>query len=221
MTYDILAGDMASYLISLYKQYETAILLYHNLDHTQTVIKRTNEIAANYSLNDEEKFVLLAAAWFHDTGHLFGEAKDHEERSAFIMREYLEAKEVEIKVIDLIGGCIRATKLPQSPGTLLEDIICDADIYNLGTEDFFRTDKLLKREFELRNNTSLDDWSWDEKTSDLLEDHQYFTHYCQATLEKGRQKNIEIIHTLLVKSNDSQPGAQNAPSSLNKNSISI
>ena len=199
MIFDILGEHIATYVTGLYTQYQTAILLYHNLGHTQTVVKRTQEIAANYSLNDEDKFTILAAAWFHDTGHLFAEAEHHEARSVSIMRDYLETKGTKIKIIDLIEGCILATKVPQSPKSLLEEIICDADIYNLGIDDFFRTDKLLKRETELRNNTLLDDWEWDKKTLDLLENHKYFTLYCQDTLEKGRQKNIEILHTVLGK----------------------
>jgi predicted metal-dependent HD superfamily phosphohydrolase len=207
MTYDILAQHTAIYVISLYKKYQTAILLYHNLEHTQTVIARTNEIAANYSLKEEEIFILLAAAWFHDTGHLFGEARDHEERSVSIMRDYLKANGAGVRIIELVKACILATKIPQNPGSLLEEIICDADIYNLGTEDFFRTDKLLKREIELRNNASLDDWNWDKKTLELLENHKYFTRYCQVILEKGRQRNIEIIHALLCNINNTWPTA--------------
>jgi predicted metal-dependent HD superfamily phosphohydrolase len=199
--FDILGEHIATYVTDLYTQYQTAILLYHNLYHTQTVVKRTQEIAANYSFNDEDKFTLLAAAWFHDTGHLFAEAEYHEARSVSVMRDYLETKGIKIKIIDLIEGCILATKVPQSPKSLLEEIICDADIYNLGIDDFFRTDKLLKRETELRNNTLLNDWEWDKKTLDLLENHKYFTLYCQDTLEKGRQKNIEILHTVLGKIN--------------------
>src|SRR5258705_13897232 len=110
MIFDILGEHIATYVTGLYTQYETAILLYHNLDHTQTVVERTQEIAANYSFNDEDKFTLLAAAWFHDTGHLFAEAEHHEARSISVMRDYLETKGTKIKIIDLIEGCILATK---------------------------------------------------------------------------------------------------------------
>ena len=201
MIFDILGKHIATDVAGLYTQYQTAILLYHNLDHTQTVVERTQEIAPNYCLNEEDEFTLLAAAWFHDTGQLFADAEHHEVRSVSVMRDYLEKKGTEIKIIDLIEGCILATKVPQAPKSLLEEIICDADIYNLGIDDFFRTDKLLKRETELRNNILLDDWEWDKKTLDLLENHKYFTLYCQDTLEKGRQKNIEMLHTVLGKIN--------------------
>ena len=34
-----------------------------------------------------------------------------------------------------------ATKLPQSPHSLIEQIICDADLFNLGTDMFRETGK--------------------------------------------------------------------------------
>lgn len=108
------------------------------------------------------------------------------------MQKYLEAKGVEKKIIDTIKGCILATKLSQNPTSLLEEIISDADTYNLGTEDFSKTDRLLKKKFELRNNTSPDNWN-----IELLEKHKYFTSCCRAKLEKGKQKKIEVMRTLL------------------------
>ncbi|MEJ7822120.1 MAG: HD domain-containing protein [Chitinophagaceae bacterium] len=192
-----LVDQTAIYVAELYKKYQTPDLFYHNLEHTQNVVKRTKEIAANYSFDETELFILVAAAWFHDTGYLFGVAKQHEERSVSIMQKYLEAKCVEKKIIDIIKGCILATKLSQNPTSLLEEIICDADTYNLGTEDFFKTDRLLKKEFELRNNASPD--NWDKQTLELLEKHKYFTSCCRDKLEKGKQKNIEVMRTLLNK----------------------
>ena len=187
MKFDISGEHIATYVTGLYTQYQTAILLYHNLDHIKTVVERTQEIGANYSLNEEDRFTLLAAAWFHDTGYLFADAAHHEAKSVSVMRAYLEA-ETEIKIIDLIEGCILATKLPQAPKSLLEEIVCDADVYNLGIDDFFRTDKLLKRETELRNNILLDDWEWDKKTLGLLENHKYFTLYCRIRWKKADRK---------------------------------
>jgi len=40
--------------------------LYHNLRHTQRVVKRTKELVESCEISDKEKEVLLIAAWFHD-----------------------------------------------------------------------------------------------------------------------------------------------------------
>ncbi len=190
-----LVEQVAMHVTELYKQCQTPVLLYHNLEHTQNVVMRTDEIASNYSLNKTELCILSVAAWFHDTGQLFGEAEQHEERSVSIMQNYLETKVTEKKVIDAIKECILATRLPHNPKSLLEEIICDADTYNLANDDFFKTDKLLKKEVELRTNTSPE--NWDKQTLELLEKHTYFTACCKNKLEKGKQKNIEVMRTLL------------------------
>jgi predicted metal-dependent HD superfamily phosphohydrolase len=191
----LLTHHISEYVKSLYIQNQNPALLYHNLEHTEKVVHRTYEIAANYSFDEKEISILSAAAWFHDTGHLFGKAIHHEARSISIMRTYLQTKQVDKKIIDAVEGCILATELPQNPKTLLEEIVCDADTFNLGTKEFFDTDRLLKKEVELRGDIRID--NWEKNTLDLLTKHRYFTPYCQALLNKGKQENIEIVRSFL------------------------
>jgi hypothetical protein len=148
------------------------------------------EIARNYAFSETELFILSAAAWFHDTGHLFGGVKLHELRGVRIMEDFFETKRLQKGTIDKIRDCICATKLLQTPASLLEEVICDADTYNLGTRDFIKNDKLLKKEYELRN---IDVYNWEKKTLNLLLTHKFFTQYCQALLNGVKEKNIEIV----------------------------
>ena len=189
-----LAEKTGTYVKRLFNQYQANDLKYHNLEHTKSVIKRTLEIAANYSLRETELFILSAAAWFHDTGHLVGGPELHEDRSVIIMQSFLEGNEVAKDIIDKVEGCICATKLPQQPKSLLEEIVCDADTYKLGTKDFFKADKLLKKEFLLRG-IPVD--NWEEKTLEFLLSHKFFTPYCQVLLNKGREENINLVRSLL------------------------
>ena len=189
-----LAEKTGIYVKRLFNQYRTNDLKYHNLKHTKSVIKRTAEIAANYSFSETELFILFAGAWFHDTGHLVGGPELHEDRSVIIMKSFLARNEVAKDIIDKIESCICATKLPPQPKSLLEEIVCDADTYKLGTKDFLKTDKLLKRECELRN-MPVD--NWEEKTLEFLLSHKYFTPYCQALLNKGKEENINSVRYLL------------------------
>ena len=62
--------------------------LYHNLKHTQRVVKSTRELIAAHDLNDEDTEALLLTAWFHDTGYTKG-SSEHEEQSAEIARALL------------------------------------------------------------------------------------------------------------------------------------
>jgi hypothetical protein len=86
-----------------------------------------------------------------------------------------------------------ATKMPQLPGVLLEQIICDADLFHLGNDDFFDNDKLLFREVNALYNTDISKQDWRRKSIKFLKDHHYHTDYCQVLLNDGKQKNIEKL----------------------------
>ena len=183
------------YVIRLFQQYQTPAHVYHNLHHTKTVVLRANEIALNYSLTETELFIVASAAWFHDVGHLFGPAAGHEAKSVIAMRTYLQKQDIEPGILNAIEACILATKLPQYPKSLPEEIVCDADCYHLGTHEFYITNEQVKKEFELRNN--LIPVNWDESTLRLLEQHKYFTTYCKTLLEAGKQNNIHFLRKKL------------------------
>ena len=110
------------------------------------------------------------------------------------MKKILKTKLLPKEITDKIEDCICATKLSQEPKSLLEEIIGDADTYNLGTDEFLVTDELLKKEWILRN-MPVD--HWEEKTLELLQDHQYFIRNCKTLLKKGREENIRLVRKLL------------------------
>jgi len=166
---------------------------YHNLEHTQGVVARCREIAAYYSLGKRETFVLVAAAWFHDIGHLYGSIEGHEERGVVLMKQYLSHVPGELTAA--IAACILATKLPSHPRSLSERIICDADTYHLGTVLFRQTDPLVHREIELRKGMVITDWS--SKTLAMLRRHEFFTDYCQTLLAAGKAENVAWVEAQL------------------------
>ncbi len=124
-------------------------LVFHNFEHTQNVVKRTKEIAGHYNVSEHEMLILFTAAWFHDIGHLFTEPSKHEEMSCEIMRKFMTGKVEDEKIIDEVEACIMATKFPRNPKNLLQQIICDADTYHLGTKEFKNTNKKALEEHSL------------------------------------------------------------------------
>ena len=165
-------------------------LLYHNINHTRNVVKRVQEIAGVYSLNEEELFILQAAAWFHDTGHLFSNMAQHEEMSVQIMRIYLGDK-LEEQMLNNIANCIMVTNIAVKPVSLIEMIICDADTYHFGTTEFHQTDPVVWQEMEKRLGKTIERKV--EKSLHLLQIHSFYTHHCQTLLHKGKQENIEWL----------------------------
>lgn len=184
--------EAAKYVKLLYEVDEKKNLLYHNEEHAENVVLHVNEIVAHYELTDQEIIALNLAAWFHDIGHLYTTPIEHEIKSAEIAENWLRTQNADSDLIDIVKELIVTTKLSTPPQNLLQEIIKDADTYHFGTEDFKKTDKLLKKEMRLRNLTiMLSDWQ--QKTIELLEQHQYYTQYCKDLLNDCKSKNMEKV----------------------------
>jgi predicted metal-dependent HD superfamily phosphohydrolase len=192
MNYQLLLEQAQDYVSTYYKTHDTSNLLYHNLKHTQDVVAATIKIANHYQLSDDDFFIVMAAVWFHDLGYMVDVA-NHEEKGAEIAAAFFEEQHVDKKHIELIINCIRATKMPQSPTTLPEQIVCDADLFHLGTKDFKDKDKLLFKEINLLHNAGLDKQQWREKSIKFLESHNYYTDYCRLLLNGTKEKNLEEL----------------------------
>ncbi|ASU35089.1 Pycsar system effector family protein [Mucilaginibacter xinganensis] len=192
MNHQQLLEQAQDYVLKFYRTHDTSTLIYHNLQHTQDVVAAAIKIANHYQLNDDDFFVVMAAVWFHDLGYMI-DLNSHEEKGAELASDFFEEHNVNKKHIELIVSCIMATRMPQAPKTLLEEIVCDADLFNLGTDKFKEKDKLLLKEVNLLHNTSLTKQQWREKSISFLESHSYHTDYCKVLLNNTKEKNLEEI----------------------------
>ena len=186
------------YVTGLFDQKHSPALVFHNLEHTKNVVKHTQEIATHYNVTEKEMLILKAAAWFHDTGHLFTEPAKHEEMSCDIMKKFMKNHLDDESIADEIAGCIMATKLPRNPKSLLQQIICDADTFHLGTEDFKEINKKNFEELKLRNGDA-DPVQFKEDTIKLLQTHYYYTNYCKELLNERKNKNLKKLEKKVEK----------------------
>ena len=67
--------------------------VYHNLAHTQRVVKKTKELTEESDIADTEKQQLIIASWFHDTGFT-KTIEDHETESVMIASEFLKSNDI-------------------------------------------------------------------------------------------------------------------------------
>jgi hypothetical protein len=190
MDYNKLYKKIEEYVTGLFEQMHEPAFVFHNLEHTQKVVKRTKEIAGHYKLTEDEMLVLFTAAWFHDTGHLFTEPSKHEEKGCEIMRKFMTGKVDDEKIISQTEGCIMSTKLPRNPKNMLQQIICDADTYHFGTKDFKTTNKNALEEQSRRLGKN-DPVKFKEETINMLETHQFYTNYAQDLLNERKENNLK------------------------------
>lgn len=181
---------VAQHQLDFFQSQADPNLVYHNLPHTEGVVKAARQIADHYQLNQRNYFIVVAAAWFHDAGY-YVEYGEHEARGAELATRFLQTLEVDESTINEVKNCILATRMPQAPTTLLEEIVCDADLFHLGTDEFPEKNKLMRKEAELRNGTAINKDEWRQSTIRLFETHHYFTDYCQLLLNDTKQQHLD------------------------------
>jgi hypothetical protein len=189
MDYNAILSQVETYVRDFFRARADKKHVYHNLAHTESVVRGAVEIANHFQLEERRYFIVVSAAWFHDLGYFVDKA-NHEAEGARLARSFLEKAGVEATVIDKIEGCILATRLPQRPHGLLEEIVCDADLYHLGTESFRDTNKLMHREAELLSGKTISGTEWRVSTIAFLESHHYWTDYCQLALNDTQEVNL-------------------------------
>ncbi|GGI28615.1 Pycsar system effector family protein [Pedobacter mendelii] len=201
MDYKQLQIDVEKHVNNYFNTHQDSRLVYHNLQHTKDVVDATHQIANHYQLNDEEFFIVTTAAWFHDTGY-FEDVFHHEIKGAELANKYLETEGVSEEIRIKVSNAILSTKIPQKPTNQLENILCDADLFHLGTEDFRKKGKLMHKEAELIYKKDISKNEWRIKDIQFLEKQHYHTDYVNLLLSEQKAKNIEKIKSKLSDQKD-------------------
>lgn len=192
MNFSELLQLVARHQLDFFQSQTDSHLVYHNLPHTQGVVKAASQIADHYQLNERDYFIVVSAAWFHDAGYYI-DYSDHESRGADLAAAFLHTLGADESVIGEIRQCILATRMPQAPQNLLQQIVCDADLFHLGTSEFPDKNKLMRKEVELKTGAAINKDEWRLGTIRLLENHHYFTSYCQLLLNDTKQENLNRL----------------------------
>lgn len=187
------------YVTQQFEQRANPVLVYHNMAHTLQVVHAAEQIAAYYRLTDADQLVVLLAAWFHDLGYVLGARAEHEQAGANAAKAFIGEQQLPESVAQAVEGCILATRIPQMPNNLLEQIVCDADLFHLGSKEFNKRNKLLRAEAELAGKQEISGLEWTVSTINFLEAHKYHTAYSQTLLKQQKEENLERLKAKLEK----------------------
>ncbi|MBN2638115.1 MAG: HD domain-containing protein [Bacteroidales bacterium] len=166
-------------------------LTYHGIHHTLSVLNSCNQYIRRMHIPPAEAYLLRTAALMHDTGYLWS-IENHEEKSMAFAWEILPFWNYSALEINQVNGMIRATKIPQSPTTLLEQIIGDADLDYLGTDSFHVISEQLFD--ELKNYGRISGrQEWNQLQIKFLQNHSYHTPYALKYREPVKQKHLQDL----------------------------
>jgi predicted metal-dependent HD superfamily phosphohydrolase len=169
---------------------------YHDFHHSKSVVEACQAIGEASNLAEEDLEVVTLGAWFHDVGYVEG-IDGHEERSVDMATSFLQEVEYPKEKIAQVAGCIRATRMPQNPKNLVEQVLCDADIAHLASKDFLELSERVRLEIEHRMRIKLSELEWLTMNIDFVAGHRYFTDYAKTMFEEQRGRNLEILREKL------------------------
>jgi predicted metal-dependent HD superfamily phosphohydrolase len=206
------------FVVNLFSEKIGKEFTFHSYNHTREVVLHTELIAGNYELTEEDHTALVLAAWFHDTGYAAGLKKIHEEESQKIATDFLKSHNAPQQLIDKVNGCIIATRMPQSPANLIEQIICDADLFHLGTKGFKERNKMLRQEINTLEENKIGKKEWLNLNIEFLDRHRYFTDYAREMLEPVKQTHLR---ELLDKAGKKKKNIEQEQSSVNEPELAM
>ncbi len=191
MNYQELSEKVAAHVSMFYMQNPDTGLPFHNRTRVLELLDNVKKMSAHYELDERNNFIVHAAAWFHDTGFLIPGSSSPEAKSAGEAEAFLKSIGANEDDIAEIEQSILAAQSPQNPASLPAKILCDADLFYLGTEGFKEKNKMLRKEIEVLQDHSIGGGTWREQTIALMEQHVYHTDYCQMLLNKTKADNLE------------------------------
>lgn len=187
-----LLSDTYDHCIGLLENSRCKHLPFHSVEHTREVYRYTKTIAQYEEVYGSDLDPILIAALFHDTG-MAETYIDHEEQSVIYAKDFLSRMDYAPKKIQIVADCIMATKMPQSPRTKAEKIICDADLYHLGIESYLFRNERLRAEWETFFNRSYTDEEWYKLNMDFLKKQKYHTWFGKTVLNNRKDMNYKVL----------------------------
>jgi predicted metal-dependent HD superfamily phosphohydrolase len=181
--------ETAAYVFNVIQRDFPPNFYFHNYSHTLGVVKAAEEIAAGMGLDEEEQELIVLACWFHDTGFV-EKSSNHEDKSIELAKAFLSNKKYPEEKIKAVIDLIACTRVDVTPKNLQEQVMKDADLHHLGTEDQESLSALLRLEQEALTNTPIDEVAWLEQDYQFLKEHRYFTAYATATYQPRKIKNL-------------------------------
>jgi len=184
--------EVEAYVTNFISEQVSKDFAYHDIQHTISVVNDAKEMGEMMELTEADMEILLLAAWFHDTGYDKG-ALDHEERSAKYARNYLRGhgySEEDLKSIETI---ILATKMPHDPKSLMERIICDADLGHVGQKIYWERCSKVRQEMALTKNVIMTDLEWVDFELEFMNNHAFKTPVAKQLYNNRKKKHIRQL----------------------------
>lgn len=197
--------DAFEFVKKYYDEEFNEIYTYHDLSHTLEVYDVAMILASEMTVSPEDRMVLQIATLFHDIGYATN-VEDHEEESARIAREFLQAYDLAPSIKSRIESVILSTKMGWEGLDPLSWIIRDADLSHIGSKGYLHRFDALRKELNVLHSRSISEAQWLQDSLDFFGNHTFHTVAAVERFEKRKWKNLKKLRAkvegLVVESQD-------------------
>jgi predicted metal-dependent HD superfamily phosphohydrolase len=180
-------------------------LLYHGPHHTLAdVFPAVDRLCDGEAVSPGDRDLVLAAALFHDIGFL--ETYDgNEPVGARIAAETLPGFGFQPPDVSRVRALILGTAMKEVDGAWrqvpgsdpLARILCDADLDNLGREDFFAVSASLRRELSSQGR-DFTELQWLARQILFVSQQEWFTRTQYDARQAGKEANLAELRRQLA-----------------------
>lgn len=187
--------EALEYVSMLLKDVENFGYSFHNLDHTMEVYNRSIYLLKKENINNELSELVKLASLFHDTWFLYQYDNNEplarnllekfsknsewwfQERLNFspLVNEFLSFHKYPKDKLEIVNNLILATIPYTKPSNILEEIIKDSDMDNVGREDFFDKWVLVRQELYNIKWLVYTDYEWYCNVYKMMKNYSYST----------------------------------------------
>ncbi len=171
---------------------------FHSVFHTRNVTRNAGIIGLKCGLDEHQMDLVTISALFHDTGYI--ESNEfHENESSLIALDFLSARQVVARDRKQVLHAIMATKVPQMPVDLVSEVLCDADLMHLTSDDYFEQMELLRLEWKLTGRYDLTEYQFHLNSIEFFKAHQYHSPYGKSVMTA---RKVDVLNRILQKIED-------------------
>lgn len=182
-----LINSAQAYSTDLLKNQLSPDLVFHDFDHTQSLVDAVNLIGTGEKLNDEELEIALVAMWFHATGY-----KDtydgYEEKSKEIATAFLKKEKVSSEKSAMILDSISSIKSDQAPKNNIEKVLSDSIISVIQEDNFKDRLKSLRKELAAIQQSEQSEIDALQNHLERILQYNFYTDYGKQYLSLAKDK---------------------------------
>jgi HD superfamily phosphodiesterase len=186
---DLLVAESEKYISALLAEKLPENIIFHDLEHAFLLKHYAETIGEHAGLTAEEMNILRICALFHDTGYVNSYENCNEE-SVAIASAFLAQQGVDKQMISHVAEIIRSGRIPQNPRDKIAEVLCDAEMTYIASDNGIEQFDLLYDETAISKQSPGKRNVFEQKYIAYFNAHTYFTDYGKTILQPKKEAAV-------------------------------